>query len=346
MSFFNRFVSSLLGMYDMATLLEVKPEALHPKVTKKKNTRNRLRVESRAENKDKKIEAALGLDGGCDVSCVDPALSSFVGPIQSFIRQRYSIGTAKKVREPFDPKKIVKAVFAAESADQIAIEAFDNESPAAVHVEQVKVKPKAETKPVSQYTYPQYKNYCQLSNQTREERFPKIFDSLIELQPDAKRILSFGCSTGEECFALAKRFPKAEIVGLDINHYSLTQARNKNKEKDRVFFTDEVGPTGKYDIITALMVLFGVNEPVPKPNWEQCIEKMDKHLAKDGLLIIYTSEFSFEDTEISRRYKVVRSWIREHNVNKKNYFCGYYRKVDDKEDMEEVKSNIEVAKAG
>ena len=57
----------------------------------------------------------------------------------------------------------------------------------------------------------------QTSPDTSEDRYPVLFDLASKLAPDAERILSFGCSTGEELQAIRRRFPDAEIVGAEIN---------------------------------------------------------------------------------------------------------------------------------
>lgn len=53
----------------------------------------------------------------------------------------------------------------------------------------------------------------QLVDWTAANRYPEIFAAAAAAAPDARRILSFGCSTGEECVSLAEYFPKAEIIG-------------------------------------------------------------------------------------------------------------------------------------
>jgi chemotaxis methyl-accepting protein methylase len=52
---------------------------------------------------------------------------------------------------------------------------------------------------------------------TWRNRYPVLFNLAAELKPDARRILSFGCSIGEEIISLRIRFPRAEIVGAEIN---------------------------------------------------------------------------------------------------------------------------------
>lgn len=167
-------------------------------------------------------------------------------------------------------------------------------------------------------------HYCQSSHMTKEERFPMIFDNAKKLKPDAKRLLSFGCSTGEECQALAKRFPAAEIIGYDIDSYTVQTARKKNKN-EQIFFHDELGGTGTYDLVTALMVFFCMEEPIPKDRFVTCLKKIDRHLNIGGVLMIYTSDYDPKEI-LGDNYEDLNVWMREHNVNKKQYYNGYYRK--------------------
>lgn len=172
------------------------------------------------------------------------------------------------------------------------------------------------------YNYNQH--YLQPDHMTREERFPLIFDSAKKLKPDARRILSFGCSTGEECQALARRFPEAEVIGLEIDTYSIQTARKKNKS-DKIFFHDEIGGTGMYDLVVALMVFFCMEEAVPKDRMIANLKHIDKHLNVGGVLMLYTCDH--DPTEIlGSDYEPLNIWLREHNKNGRQYYNGYYRK--------------------
>ena len=55
---------------------------------------------------------------------------------------------------------------------------------------------------------------------TFPNRFPEVFSECARYFGDRTnlRILSFGCSTGEEVLTLREYFPTAEIVGADINN--------------------------------------------------------------------------------------------------------------------------------
>lgn len=166
----------------------------------------------------------------------------------------------------------------------------------------------------------------QLSHMTRENRFPKMMESAKQMKPDARRILSFGCSTGEEVFSLASTFPDAEIVGVDLDYYSISRARKQNKE-NRVYFHTEVGATGKYDLVTCFMVLFSLEKPIEFDKWHEVVKIIDKTVAPNGVLMIYTSDHDFAHSSVFNNYEIIKSWKREHNKNQKEYFCGYYRKT-------------------
>ena len=87
-------------------------------------------------------------------------------------------------------------------------------------------------------------------------RYPEVF-AAAAAAPDARRILSFGCSTGEECVTLAEYFPKAEIVGADINPVILLQARKHRSDRIRfVYASDRIlSGLGGFDAIFCMAVL-------------------------------------------------------------------------------------------
>ncbi len=67
----------------------------------------------------------------------------------------------------------------------------------------------------------------QITEYTEAERYPELFDLAAKLRPSARRILSFGCSSGEEIEAIRQRFPGATIVGAEINPRSRAKARRR-----------------------------------------------------------------------------------------------------------------------
>jgi SAM-dependent methyltransferase len=167
--------------------------------------------------------------------------------------------------------------------------------------------------------------YMQPSGMTKEERYPKIYDSAASLKPKAKRVLSFGCSTGEEVFALAKRFPNAErLVGVDLDINRIRDARKTNKQKN-VYFYDTAAGLGTFDVVTALNVFFCLEKPIPKDGWTKTLEEAASYVAPGGILMIFKSAYDPMDV-LGKDFKAENTWMHKHNRNEKDYFCGYYRR--------------------
>jgi len=185
------------------------------------------------------------------------------------------------------------------------------------------------TPPVSSYSWASSRfndGYMQPSGMTKEERYPKIYDSAANLKPKAKRILSFGCSTGEEVQALAKRFPNAEqLVGVDIDINRIRDARKANKLTN-VFFYDSASGLGQFDVVTALNVFFCLEKKIPQDQWKKILEEVAGYVAPGGVLMIFKSDYDPMDVLGTLDFIGENTWLHEHNRNKQNYFCGYYRK--------------------
>ncbi|MEW5769961.1 MAG: class I SAM-dependent methyltransferase [Pseudomonadota bacterium] len=98
---------------------------------------------------------------------------------------------------------------------------------------------------------------------TSSDRYPHIFafvqDQLAGVT--APRLLSFGCSTGEEVFTLRQYFPRAEITGIDINAHSIAICRKKlaRRRDAEIRFqqahTPEAEPATHYDAVFCMAVL-------------------------------------------------------------------------------------------
>ena len=73
------------------------------------------------------------------------------------------------------------------------------------------------------------RNLFQPDNFTKPDRYPHLFSLAARELGDApeKRILSFGCSTGDEVFSLRRYFAKARIEGVDINRHNVAVCRRE-----------------------------------------------------------------------------------------------------------------------
>ena len=94
---------------------------------------------------------------------------------------------------------------------------------------------------------------------TESHRYPLLFGNLDLMRRrllGAKvRILSFGCSTGEELMSLAAYFPDDELFGCDVNEGALDKAREVANllPNCTVFYSDleNLERHGPYDLIFA-----------------------------------------------------------------------------------------------
>lgn len=171
-------------------------------------------------------------------------------------------------------------------------------------------------------------------NYTKMDRYPDIFSRVKEYfeeqglaDSEELRILSFGCSTGEEAFSLRGYFPKAEIVGVDISEWNLKEANSKNQDpRIRFLFSDAetLEANGPYHAIFAMAVLLRIAhrmEPAessadvyPIEKFEEQLAHLDQHLRPDGLLVICHTNYHLRDTPFYERYEVVPAEYRERDL--------------------------------
>lgn len=152
---------------------------------------------------------------------------------------------------------------------------------------------------------------------TCEERYPELFDLAAKLAPEVQRILSFGCSTGEELTALRRRFPNAEIVGAEINPRSRRIAQRRVRSEPR---TEVVHPRfveGPFDVVFALAVL--QREPAkiaemkvrdlsahyPFEKFDSAVRRLCEVLREGGYLCVSNAHYRIEDSSAAARFEAV-----------------------------------------
>jgi hypothetical protein len=150
----------------------------------------------------------------------------------------------------------------------------------------------------------------QSENWTGLNRYPEIFTAAAAAAPDARRILSFGCSTGEECVTLASYFPKARIVGADINLLNLLKAMKHRSDRIRFVYASDRTLTrfGGFDALFCMSVL---RNPRPKrrkgfypfERFEERALFLETLVRPGGLLVIHNSMYRFGDTAHKSSYE-------------------------------------------
>ncbi len=95
-------------------------------------------------------------------------------------------------------------------------------------------------------------------------RFTAMRDALRTL-PEPSQVLDVGCGLGLLCFAMARMWPRATIVGTDIDLVRLQEARELSRrrgfsERVRLEHVHDLGPSQKYDLVTSVDVLEHVDD--------------------------------------------------------------------------------------
>lgn len=156
------------------------------------------------------------------------------------------------------------------------------------------------------------------SNRTWLNRHPELFRAAAAALPEARRVLSYGCSTGEECATLSKYFPKADIVGADINRANLMLARRRFDWPQIQFVHSEdrrLTQLAPFDVICSMAVLRTPYDKrrdtsraiaaYPFARFEEQVLFLDQLLRVGGLLVLQNTTYRFCDTALAPHYEVV-----------------------------------------
>jgi SAM-dependent methyltransferase len=162
---------------------------------------------------------------------------------------------------------------------------------------------------------------------TAPDRYPAIFEFLQQQlagipQP---RLLSFGCSTGEEVFSLRRYFPSAQIKGVDINPGNIAICRARLAREPAagalefaVADSTANEPHETYHAVLCMAVFVRwqlkadrevtTSEPHLRfADFERAAAELAACVAPGGFLIVRHAMFRFEDTVASRSFECVLS---------------------------------------
>jgi hypothetical protein len=157
----------------------------------------------------------------------------------------------------------------------------------------------------------------QTSGTSWSERYPELFDLAAELAPRAGRILSFGCSSGEELEALRRRFPTAEIVGAEINARLRRTAAQRMAGDRRVSVVRPDEIDGMFDVVLALSVLQRLPDQVAKrgvddlsasypfERFDAEVTRLAARIVPGGLLCVTNAHYRVEDSDVAGLFEPV-----------------------------------------
>lgn len=158
---------------------------------------------------------------------------------------------------------------------------------------------------------------------TLPDRYPWLFEFAARRLADGHdlRILSFGCSRGEEVFTLRKYFASAAIRGLDIDSRNIDRCRARARAERFAGMTFDAAattqdePPESYDAIFCLAVLChgdltttGVqrcDHLLRFEDFERIVADFSRCLKPGGLLLLHTTNFRLCDTAAARDFDAV-----------------------------------------
>jgi SAM-dependent methyltransferase len=168
----------------------------------------------------------------------------------------------------------------------------------------------------------------QAYNHTLPNRYPWLFEFAAAQLRDSEqegarqpRLLSFGCSLGDEVFALREYLPQAVVKGIDVDPRNVATAVKRACANDLkgVEFAMAATTSGEapesYDAIFCLAVLCLGDLTVRRAercdpaltftNFERVVTDFHRCLRPGGWLWLHTTNFRFSDTAVAREFDVV-----------------------------------------
>lgn len=164
----------------------------------------------------------------------------------------------------------------------------------------------------------------QVTTYTEADRYPLLFASVRAVLPTdtPAKILSYGCSTGEEVSSLRRVFPEAELVGTDINPAALKQAERLHGG-ERIRYVPSRHPSlrdmGPFDAVFCMAVLQrfpsimgsleNLSDLYPFEQFSAEVERLHELVKVGGLLVLHLTSYRFADLPLADRYEAVPAEI-------------------------------------
>jgi SAM-dependent methyltransferase len=160
----------------------------------------------------------------------------------------------------------------------------------------------------------------QTYSHTLPDRYPWLFQfAAAQLEAHSPlNLLSFGCSRGDEVFALRSHFPTAQIKGIDVDPENIAQCEQRSRQQGAAGMrfstaaTTAAEPASSYDAIFCVAVLClgdlttsGAQHSDPHlhfVDFEAVVTDFARCLKPSGLLLLHTTNFRFSDTSVAKDF--------------------------------------------
>ena len=176
----------------------------------------------------------------------------------------------------------------------------------------------------------------QVATWTSNNRYPGIFRAAQsrvrqkfgpDLGAGRLRVLSFGCSTGNEVAALRSYFPEALIFGCDVNQQALGEARRSLQFDEAQIFEsspENIAKYGPYDVIFAMSVLcrFPESQNPYRDNlrslysfdsFEEGVNLLAGCLADTGILCLFNTNYEVSQLAVTKSFRRITSPLVGNN---------------------------------
>lgn len=161
---------------------------------------------------------------------------------------------------------------------------------------------------------------AQLQTKTWVNRYPDVFRTVQLFQAQysstaCPRILSFGCSSGEELQSIRNYFPTAAIFGCDVNRAALAEAAKVDGCTVFLSTPEAIKAFAPFDVIFAMSVLcrFSLSQTAKSLKsifsfyeFEDHLGALNDALSDDGLLCIQNANYLFSQSSLYPSYAPVR----------------------------------------
>jgi hypothetical protein len=161
---------------------------------------------------------------------------------------------------------------------------------------------------------------AQLQTKTWVNRYPDVFRTVQMFQAQystttSPRILSFGCSSGQELQSIRNYFPTAAIFGCDVNRAALAEAAKVDGCTVFLSTPEAIKAFAPFDIIFAMSVLcrFSLSQTAkslksifPFSEFEDHLGSLNDALSDNGLLCIQNANYLFSQSSLYPSYAPVR----------------------------------------
>lgn len=202
----------------------------------------------------------------------------------------------------------------------------------------------------------------QYSTVTYGGRHRFILEKLNQLLVDGSesKILSFGCSEGYECKDLRSLFPLSKVYGCDVSNTAIAKAKELVRDDDiDIFYSSdlELNKRAPFDLVTVFNVLCSyptskgkndISNIYPFHSYDELLTIVDRYVKIGGFIIIYNSNYFFEQSSIYKKYKPVDVGFKTNGWMNKYYKDGklatsvkyIYDGVDYESDDENLRNSV------